>query len=52
MTKFGKFLPTLASLSNLVRLIHYESTGELEVHGPPKAKAQIISYFAEMDDLL
>ena len=50
--KFGKFLPVLASLSTNVRVKHNEKLGTLEVHGPPSAKAKVLAYFAEMEDLL
>lgn len=52
MSKFGKYLPTLASLSSLVRLVHREDRGEMEVHGPPEAKAQILSYFSSLFDMI
>ena len=52
MDKFGKYLPVLASLSTNVRIVHNEKAGTLEIHGPPSAKAGVLQYFAEMEDLL
>lgn len=52
MTKFGKYLPVLASLSNHLRVVHNEAKGELEIHGPPEAKGNILSYFADLEDSL
>jgi len=34
MEKFGKYLATLASLSNFIRINYNESTGQLEIYGP------------------
>lgn len=52
LEKFGRYLPSLSSLSTNVRIIHNEQAGTLEIHGPPAAKAGVLQYFAEMEELL
>jgi len=52
MTKFGKYLPVLASLSTHVRNVFNETTNELEIHGPLEARADIIAYFEAISDAL
>jgi len=52
MRKFGKYLPVLASLSSHVRIIHDKYKKTIEIHGPPKEKAKVLHYFAELEDAL
>lgn len=50
MEKFGKYLQTLASLSNFIRVKYNETNTQLEIHGKPEEKAMIMNFFAEIDD--
>jgi len=35
MEKFGKYLATLASLSNFIKIKYNDESGLLEIYGPP-----------------
>ena len=52
MANFRNYLPILASLSSNVRIVHNSQNNTLEIHGPASARANVLAYFGEIEDLL
>jgi len=50
-SSFGKYIPGLIALSSKIQ-IKMNSNNDLEIHGPPEARAEILSFLANLEDNL